>query len=81
MYHQDMALTTEQRKRDRILRELSTAGDRVQRLRAEADAIEARKIMPLIHEGSEAGISLRDLGAPLGVSHVTVMRMLERTSG
>lgn len=63
---------------DRLLKDLTKTGDKISRLRAEANALEHDKLLPLIREADEANLSLRVIGGAAGISHVTVMRMLDR---
>lgn len=72
-----MPRTTESQQQ-RLLTNINTVGERLARLRAELESVEQDKLIPLLREGEEAGLSLRTLGTAAGLSHVTVMRMLGR---
>lgn len=59
------------------IRQLEIAHQEVIKAKERAIAVERFKLIPAMEKANEAGIPLREIGEIVGVSHVTVMRMLK----
>ena len=72
-----MAPATEAKKQ-LLLKQLKDAADRRAKARAEMEKIEEKTLLPLVVKAARAGVTMRDIGDAVGVSHVTIIRMLQR---
>jgi transposase-like protein len=70
-----MDTTTAQTK---LLDKLAETGDKISRLEAQVASLKSDRLIPLIIAAENEGLSLRTIGGAVGVSHVTIMRMLDR---
>lgn len=71
-------MNRDEKRRAALLTKIGTAATARNKAKAEAERVEERVLMPLVVQAVEAGMTLREVGEAAGVSHVTVMRMLQR---
>ena len=60
----------------RAMANLRKARNEVTAAKKAVKAVEKKRLLPAIRAAHDEGVTLRDIGESLGVSHVTVMRMM-----
>lgn len=71
-------MNKDEARRQQVLDKIGRAAADRDRLKAELKKVEDKTLLPLIVRAAEQGITLRDIGDAAGVSHVTIMRILQR---